>query len=53
MVQETKQSDVTNSVIVAVKASVDAFGAKREEMIPILTEINRRLGYILQKRWTK
>jgi NADH-quinone oxidoreductase subunit E len=46
MVQDTKQSDVTNSVIVAVKASVDAFGAKREEMIPILTDINRRLGYI-------
>ncbi|NMB54316.1 MAG: NADH-quinone oxidoreductase subunit NuoE [Leptolinea sp.] len=46
MVQNTKQSDVTNPVIVAVKASVDAFGAKREEMIPILNEINRRLGYI-------
>ncbi len=46
MVQNTKQSDVANSVIVAVKASVDAFGAKREEMIPILNEINKRLGYI-------
>jgi len=46
MVQNTKQSDVTNSVIVAVKASVDAFGARREEMIPILNDINRRLGYI-------
>ncbi|HEX7557533.1 MAG TPA: NADH-quinone oxidoreductase subunit NuoE, partial [Leptolinea sp.] len=46
MVQDTKQSDVTNSVIVAVKASVDAFGAKREEMIPILTDINKRLGFI-------
>jgi NADH:ubiquinone oxidoreductase subunit E len=46
MVDNTKQKDVASSVIVAVKASVDAFGAKREEMIPILNEINRRLGYI-------
>jgi NADH:ubiquinone oxidoreductase subunit E len=46
MVETTKQKDVASSVIVAVKASVDAFGAKREEMIPILNEINRRLGYI-------
>ncbi|GAP22924.1 NADH-quinone oxidoreductase subunit NuoE [Leptolinea tardivitalis] len=46
MVQNTKQSDVANSVIVAVKAAVDAFGAKREEMIPILNEINKKLGYI-------
>lgn len=46
MVENTKQKDVANPVIVAVKASVDAFGAKREEMIPILNEINRRLGYI-------
>jgi NADH:ubiquinone oxidoreductase subunit E len=46
MVETTKQKDVASSVIVAVKASVDAVGAKREEMIPILNEINRRLGYI-------
>jgi NADH-quinone oxidoreductase subunit E len=46
MVDNTKQKDVASSVIVAVKAAVDAFGAKREEMIPILNEINRRLGYI-------
>ncbi|NLF52683.1 MAG: NADH-quinone oxidoreductase subunit NuoE [Leptolinea sp.] len=46
MVQYTKQRDVDKSVIAAVKASVDAFGAKREEMIPILNEINKRLGYI-------
>lgn len=46
MVENTKQKDVVNPVIVAVKAAVDAFGAKREEMIPILNEINRRLGYI-------
>lgn len=46
MVPNTKQSDVANSVIVAVKASVDAFGAKREEMIPILNDINQRLGFI-------
>ncbi len=46
MVLDTKQRDVENSVIAAVKASVDAFGAKREEMIPILNEINKRLGYI-------
>ncbi len=46
MVVNTKQSDVEKSVIAAVKASVDAFGAKREEMIPILNDINKRLGYI-------
>lgn len=46
MVLDTKQRDVDKSVIAAVKASVDAFGAKREEMIPILNDINKRLGYI-------
>ena len=46
MIENTKQKEVSDSVIVAVKAAVDAFGAKREEMIPILNEINRRLGYI-------
>jgi NADH:ubiquinone oxidoreductase subunit E len=46
MVVNTKHSDVEKSVIAAVKASVEAFGAKREEMIPILNDINKRLGYI-------
>jgi NADH-quinone oxidoreductase subunit E len=33
-------------VIDAVQAAVDLYGQKREELIPILSEINRRLGYI-------
>ena len=46
MVLNTKQKDVSNAVIAAVKAAVDAFGTNRDEMIPILNDINRRLGYI-------
>jgi NADH:ubiquinone oxidoreductase subunit E len=46
MVLDTKQKDVSNTVIAAVKAAVDAFGANRDEIIPILNDINRRLGYI-------
>jgi NADH-quinone oxidoreductase subunit E len=46
MVLETKQKNVSNPVTTAVKAAVEAFGANRDEMIPILNEINRRLGYI-------
>ncbi len=46
MALDTRQRDVKNSVIAEVKASVDAFGAKREEIIPILNDINKKLGYI-------
>ncbi|MEI8130950.1 MAG: NADH-quinone oxidoreductase subunit NuoE [Leptolinea sp.] len=46
MVLDTKQAGATNSVKAAVKAAVDAFGANRDEIIPILNEINRSLGYI-------
>lgn len=30
----------------AVKAAVDQYGARRDELIPILNDINRRLGYL-------
>lgn len=35
-----------NKMIDAVNTAVDHYGAKREELIPILNEINRRLGYL-------
>jgi NADH-quinone oxidoreductase subunit E len=46
MVLDTKQKNVSNPVTAAVTAAVEAFGTHRDEMIPILNEINRRLGYI-------
>jgi NADH-quinone oxidoreductase subunit E len=33
-------------MMAAVTEAVDQYGAKREELIPILNEINRRLGFL-------
>lgn len=35
-----------NRMMEAVDTAMDHYGAKREELIPILNEINRRLGYL-------
>lgn len=43
MIVETKDRQ---AVIEAVKAAIDIHGPKREELIPILNDVNRRLGYI-------
>lgn len=34
------------AVIEAVDAAMNRYGPKRDELIPILSEVNRRLGYI-------
>lgn len=43
MIVETKDRQ---AVIDAVQAAVETHGPKREELIPILSDVNRRLGYI-------
>ncbi|GIV66177.1 MAG: NADH-quinone oxidoreductase subunit NuoE [Chloroflexota bacterium] len=40
---ETKSSE---KILEAVNAAIEKYGAKQEELIPILNEVNRRLGYI-------
>lgn len=40
---ETKSS---NKVLEVVTAAIEKYGAKQEELIPILNEVNRQLGYI-------
>ncbi|MCX7976000.1 MAG: NADH-quinone oxidoreductase subunit NuoE [Bellilinea sp.] len=40
---ETKSS---NKVLDVVNAAIEKYGAKQEELIPILNEVNRQLGYI-------
>jgi NADH-quinone oxidoreductase subunit E len=35
-----------NNMMEAVNTAVDHYGARREELIPILNEVNRRLGYL-------
>lgn len=34
------------AVIEAVDAAIDRYGAKRDELIPILSDVNHKLGYI-------
>lgn len=46
MVLNTKQKDVSETITAAVKNAVDTFGTSRDELIPILNDINIRLGYI-------
>ncbi len=43
MAGERKES---HEVVSAVKTAVDRFGASRDELIPILNEVNRELGYL-------
>jgi NADH-quinone oxidoreductase subunit E len=42
-----------NKLMEAVETAVDHHGAKREELIPILNEINRRLGYLPSEALTE
>lgn len=35
-----------NTVIRAVQAAVDRYGATQEELIPILNDVNREIGYL-------
>lgn len=42
----TVQAIDGKAVIEAVREAVDLHGAKREELIPILSDVNRQLGYI-------
>lgn len=35
-----------NIVISAVKAAVDRYGASQDELIPILNDVNREIGYL-------
>lgn len=43
MIVETKSSE---KILEVVNAAIEKFGAKQEELIPILNEVNRQLGYI-------
>lgn len=42
----TSEKVTGNVVVEAVKAAVDRYGATQEELIPILNDVNREIGYL-------
>jgi NADH:ubiquinone oxidoreductase subunit E len=42
----TEQGDNTEQVLSAVQKAIEVYGEKKDELIPILTYINREIGYL-------